>query len=153
MNDSRHKARLLAAAMKRILTSIALAALAASAAAAPAGASSSVAPFEGRWTNSKKSVIIEVAPCGSVHCGTVVWATPKTKANARKGGTEQLVGTHLITGIRPDGKGGFKGKGFVPKRNIHAPATIRPNGPNSMIVKGCFLGIICKEQRWTRVAS
>jgi uncharacterized protein (DUF2147 family) len=135
--------------MKQALTGIALLTL--TALAAPAAAAQ--APFEGRWTNPKKSVIIEVAPCGSAHCGTVVWATPKTKANARKGGTEQLIGTRLITGLRPDGKGGFKGTGFVPKRNIHAPATIRPSGPNTMIVKGCVLGLICKEQRWTRVDS
>ena len=117
---------------------------------APAAASS--APFEGRWANPKKSVIIEVAPCGNAHCGTVVWATPKAQANARKGGTEKLIGTRIITGIRPDGKGGYKGRGFVPKRNIHAPATIREAGPNTMLVKGCVLGLICKEQRWTRVS-
>ena len=134
--------------MKQALTGIALLTL--TALAAPAAAAQ--APFEGRWTNPKKSVIIEVAPCGSAHCGTVVWASPKTKANARKGGTEQLVGTHLITGIRRTNDGTYKGRGFVPKRNITAPATIRQTGPNTMIVKGCVLGFICKEQRWTRVS-
>ena len=134
--------------MKQLFTSIALLAL--TAVAAPAAASAG-APFEGRWTNAKRSVIIEVAPCGSAYCGTVVWASPKTKANARKGGTENLIGTRLIEGIRPDGKGGYKGRGFVPKQNIHASATIRKAGPNTMVVKGCALAVICKEQRWTKV--
>ena len=131
--------------MKHILLSLAGIALAAAPAAAQAA-------FEGRWANPKKSVIIEVAPCGNAHCGTVVWASPKAKANARKGGTEDLVGTRLITGIRAAGNGIYKGRGFVPKQNIHAPATIRQSGPKTMIVKGCVLGLICKEQRWTKVS-
>ena len=122
--------------------------LIAAAAAAPASAG---ARFEGRWANPKRSVIIEVAPCGNAHCGTVVWASDKAKANAREGGTRNLIGTRLITGVRPAGDGTYKGRGFVPKQNIHAPATIRQAGRNTMIVKGCVIGVICKEQRWTRV--
>ena len=120
-------------------------------AAAPAWASAAV---EGRWTNPKRSVVIEVARCGEAYCGTVVWATAKAKANARKGGTENLVGTRLVTGARPVGNGVYKGRGFVPKQNIHSSATIRQIGPNTMTVKGCALaGLICKEQRWTRVTG
>ena len=71
---------------------------------------------------------------------------------ARRGGTENLIGTRILTGARPVGNGIYKGRGFVPKRNIHAPATIRQAGPDTMLVKGCVLGFICKEQRWTRVS-
>ena len=39
------------------------------------------------------------------------------------------------------------------KRNIHAPATIRQRSRNVMEVEGCALaGLLCKEQRWTRVS-
>ena len=108
--------------------------------------------IEGRWTNPKRSVIINVARCGQAYCGTVVWASAKAKANARKGGTESLVGTRILSGARPVGKGVYKGRGFVPKRNIYAPATIRQVGANVMEVEGCALaGLLCKEQRWTRV--
>ena len=129
--------------MKMFFLSLALAALA----AVPASA----AAVTGRWANPKRSVIIEVAPCAAAYCGTVVWASDKAKANARKGGTANLIGTRLIEDARPNGNGSFKGRGFVPKQNIHAPATIRFAGPDTMIVKGCVIGIICKEQRWTRV--
>ena len=132
--------------MKQIFAS--LAALSLVGVSAPAAAS---APFEGRWANPKKSVIIEVAPCGEAYCGTVVWASEKAKANARKGGTKNLIGTRLISGVKRTGDGTYKGRGFVPKQNIHAPATVRVAGPNTLIVKGCALGFICKEQRWTRV--
>jgi uncharacterized protein (DUF2147 family) len=134
--------------MTQVLSKLALLTLATL--AVPAAASAG-APFEGRWANPKRSVIIEVAPCGPAYCGTVVWASAKAKENAREGGTRNLIGTRLIEGIRPDGNGGFKGRGFVPKQNIHASATIRKAGPDVMVVKGCALGVICKEQRWTKV--
>lgn len=132
--------------MKRILT--ALAALAMLAAPAAASAQPSV---QGRWQNPKGSVIIEVDRCGAAFCGTVVKASAKAKKNAREAGTDYLVGTTILSDVRPDGKGGFKGRAFVPKHNIHAGATIRWAGPDAMLVRGCVIGVICKEQRWTRV--
>ena len=131
--------------MKRVFVAFALLFLA----AVPTAAQASV---EGRWTNPKRSVVIEVGRCGAAWCGTVVWATPKAKANARKGGTPNLIGTRILSGARPVGPNTYKGKGFVPKRNIYAPATIRQVGPNTMVVEGCALaGLLCKEQRWTRI--
>ena len=129
--------------MKRFFLPFALLLLA----SAPASAS-----VEGRWTNPRRSVVIEVGRCGQAWCGTVVWATPKAKRNAAKGGTENLIGTRILSGARPVGPNVYKGRGFVPKRNIYAPATIRQTGPNTMVVEGCTLaGLLCKEQRWTRV--
>ena len=133
--------------MKRLFAILALL----FAASMPAFASTS-GSIEGRWTNPKRSVIINVARCGQAYCGTVVWASAKAKANARKGGTENLVGTRILSGAKPVGKGVYKGRGFVPKRNIYAPATIRQVGANTMEVEGCALaGLLCKEQRWTRI--
>lgn len=129
--------------MKRLFLAFALLVLA----AAPASAS-----VEGRWTNPKRSVVIEVGRCGSAYCGTVIWATPKAKAKARKGGTENLVGTRVLSNAHPDGRGAYKGRAFVPKRNLRSSATMRQTGPNSMVVEGCALaGLLCREQRWTRV--
>ena len=111
-----------------------------------------VAPIEGQWTNPKGSVVIEVAKCGAVYCGKVVKASPQAKADARQGGTPNLVGTNLLSGLKPDGKGGWVGRVFLPKRNMHATGTIRAVGGNQMSVKGCAIaGLVCKEQRWTRV--
>ena len=131
--------------MKRILTGLALLGIASAAAAA--------APIEGRWTNPKHNVIIHIAPCGAVYCGQVTWASDKAKATARKGGTNNLVGAQLMTGVRPDGHGAYKGRAFDPKRGIHGTATLRLIGEDGLEVKGCaFMGILCKTQRWTRVS-
>ena len=130
--------------MKRILTGLTLLGTAATAQA--------TAPIEGLWTNPKHSVVVRVAPCGDAFCGTVIRATDKVKANARKGGTPQLIGKQILSGLKPIGNNRFKGKAFVPKRNLYATATVRQLNPNEMEVEGCALmGLICDEQRWTRV--
>ena len=128
--------------MKRILLSIAAAAVAL---AAPAPASAQA--LEGKWTNSKRSVIVRVARCGDAYCGTVSWASPKN----RKKGAEP--GTRVLSDLKPAGDGVYKGRAFEPKRNIRGSATVHQVGPDTMVVKGCaVLGLICKEQRWTRVS-
>jgi uncharacterized protein (DUF2147 family) len=58
----------------------------------------------------------------------------------------------VLSDLRPHGEGTYKGKAFEPKRNINGSATVRQVGADVMMVKGCaVLGLICKEQRWTRV--
>ena len=135
--------------MKQILASLILVSLAS--AAAPAQAAKTD-PLEGRWTSPKRNLIIKVAKCGLAYCGTVVWASAVFKEQVRKSGTPNLIGKQLISGVTPDGKGGYKGRAFVPRQNIYATATVQHAGPNAMIVKGCALRVICKSQRWTRIA-
>lgn len=135
--------------MKQILAKIAVVAFAA---AVPVTASAQAA-LEGHWRNPKGSVVVRVASCGDAYCGVVIEASDKAKATARKGGTPTLIGTRILSGMKPTGNGTFKGQAFDPKRNIRAPATVRLLGPSTLVVRGCVLsGIICKEQRWTRVS-
>ena len=122
-----------------------------SAAVAVPALASAQGALEGHWRNPKGSVTVNVAHCGSAYCGTVVEASAKAKATAAKGGTPHLIGTRILSDMRPDGSGNFKGEVFDPKRNIHAPATIRVDG-DALVVKGCVLAFVCKEQRWTRAS-
>lgn len=125
--------------MKRILLGIGLLAMA----SAPASAAPSL---EGKWANAKRSVIVNVARCGDAFCGTVSWANEN---NREKGATP---GTRVLSGLKPAGNGTYKGRAFEPKRGLSGSATVRQLGPNVMVVKGCAVaGLICKEQRWTRV--
>ncbi len=105
------------------------------------------AALEGRWANPKHSVIVSVTRCGDALCGTVSWATPKNKD---RGVTP---GTRVLTGLKPLGGGVYRGRALEPKRNISGSATVHQDGPNVMVVKGCaVMGLLCKEQRWTRVS-
>lgn len=119
-------------------------------AAAPASAQA----LEGQWTNYKKNVVVQVERCGTAYCGRVVQASEKAKAKAAKGGTPNLIGTQILTGLVPTGTGKFRGRAFVPKRNIHATATVRQVSDDVMQVQGCVLGgLLCDSERWTRVIS
>ena len=133
--------------MKRILLSIAAAAV-----ALGAPASAKAQALEGKWTNPKRSVIVNVARCGEAYCGTVSWASDKNKAKVSENG-RKLIGTRILSDLRPAGNGLYKGRAFEPKRNLRGSATVRQVGPNVMVVKGCaVLGMLCREQRWTRVS-
>jgi uncharacterized protein (DUF2147 family) len=135
--------------MKQILAKLAFIAVAA---AVPITASARAA-LEGHWKNPKGSVVVRVSSCGDAYCGVVVEASDKAKATAKKGGTPNLIGTRILSGMKPVGDGTYKGQAFDPKRNSRAPATIRLLGSSTLVVKGCLIsGIICKEQRWTRVS-
>ena len=128
--------------MKRILLSIAAAAVALGV-TTPAYAQA----LEGKWANAKRSVIVQVAKCGDAYCGTVSWAS----ARNREKGAEP--GTRVLSDLRRVGDGTYRGKAYEPKRNIHGSATVRQIGPDTMVVRGCaVLGMLCKEQRWTRVS-
>jgi uncharacterized protein (DUF2147 family) len=129
--------------MKQFLATFALSALAA---AVPVTASAQ-APLEGRWKNPRGSVIVNVARCGSALCGTVSWASA---GNREKG---VAPGTRVLSDLRSQGGGVYKGRAFEPKRNISGSATVRQVGPNVMVVKGCaVMGLFCKSQRWTRIS-
>ena len=128
--------------MKRILTKAALGLLALATPALASGQS-----LEGHWANPKRSVIVHVSRCGEAYCGTVSWAN----AHNRDKGTTP--GTRVLSDLRPAGEGVYKGRAFEPRRDISGSATVRQIGPDVMLVKGCaVLGLICKEQRWTRVS-
>jgi uncharacterized protein (DUF2147 family) len=130
--------------VKRILTTAALIALAF--AAVPATASAQ-ATLEGRWANPHHTVVVSVARCGEGYCGTVSWASAKNRA----AGTAP--GTRVLSDLRATGGGSYEGSAFEPKRKLHGSATVRQEGPNVMIVKGCAIfGMFCKEQRWTRIS-
>ncbi|HEY6661409.1 MAG TPA: DUF2147 domain-containing protein [Sphingomicrobium sp.] len=127
--------------MTRILTKLALILL-----IVPVSAQAQAA-LEGRWANPKHSVIVNVARCGNALCGTVSWASPRNK---EKGVTP---GTRVLSDLRPLSDGLYRGRALEPKRNISGSATVRQDGPNVMVVKGCaVLGLVCREQRWTRVS-
>jgi len=104
--------------------------------------------IEGRWANPSRSVIVDIADCGSAMCGTVTWASAKAQQDARKG-TGRLVGTPLLTNLQPRGPG-WRGKLFVPDQNMRVAARLQLVG-EQLKVSGCAMGkALCKSQLWTR---
>ena len=109
-------------------------------------------PLAGYWTNQSRSVIIEMAPCPDAGwCATVVWASDRAAANARRGGTESLVGTELLHGFVAIAPDRWKGRIFVPDMGKRSRAELRQLGGSRLMVRGCTIGgLLCKSQVWTR---
>ena len=85
-------------------------------------------------------------------CGTVIWANAKAQADARKGGTEQLIGAELFQGFVKESETVWRGKVYVPDIDKTFSGTITVVDPRTLSAKGCLLGRIgCKSQVWTRV--
>ena len=108
--------------------------------------------LEGWWTNPKGTVVIKVERCGPAYCGRVIHATAKARENARKSGTPQLIGTRILTGLKPIGEGRYRGQAFVPRHKVRGTATVRQISRDVMQVQGCVVGgMLCDNERWTRV--
>lgn len=105
------------------------------------------------WRNPSNSVHIRLRPCGGDKmCGTVIWASDKAKADARRGGTDQLVGANLFREFRRVAPGEYKGRVFVPDLNRTFSGQMKVEG-DLMVGKGCVLaGLICKQQVWKRIS-
>lgn len=104
------------------------------------------------WRNPSNSVHIRLTPCGDKICGKVIWASEKAKADARRGGTDHLVGANLFREFREVRPGEYKGRVFVPDLNRTFSGQMKLQG-DRMIGKGCVLaGVICKQQVWQRIS-
>jgi uncharacterized protein (DUF2147 family) len=116
---------------------------------AVAAAQEPATTIEGRWVNPARSVIIDIAPCGTALCGTVAWANAQARQDAGKG-APALVGTQLLTGLQPSGDR-WKGKLFVPDRKVRVTARLRLIGGRQLKVSGCAMGgLVCDSQVWSR---
>lgn len=117
-----------------------------------AGAAPPQAGIEGVWQNANKTVNLRLAPCGEALCATVIWATEQARADARKGSGKELVGSRLLTGLRPTSPDTWRGKVYVPDLDRHATATVRRTRPDQLRVSGCVLGgLICRTRDWQRI--
>lgn len=108
----------------------------------------------GVWRNPKNSVHVEIKPCGAGACGYVVWANATAQADARKGGTKELIGLQILRDFVQEKSGAWRGKVFAPDLNMTFSGTAQILDATTMKAKGCVFGnILCKSQTWRRVDS
>jgi uncharacterized protein (DUF2147 family) len=119
--------------------------------AAPAAAQAPPNPA-GVWRNGSGSVHLRLARCGKEMCGTVVRASEQAKADAARGGTQNLIGLDLFENFTPVSPGVYQGRVFVPDLNRRFNGRLTMTGPNSIEVRGCLArNVGCRSQTWTRV--
>lgn len=121
-------------------------------ASAHAAEGGDVARSYGVWRNPKNSVHLEIKDCGPATCGVVVWASPKAEADARKSGTDTLIGKQLLRDFEAQNNGSLKGRVWVPTLKVTLVGTAEIVDAKTMRAKGCVIGnFLCKSQLWTRI--
>lgn len=113
------------------------------------------AGWSGVWRNPSNSVRIRAQPCSRGRdagmCGTVIWASPKAKADvAARGGT--LIGQQLFRDFYREDDNLWRGQVYVPDIDKTFSGTLTLRGRNTLVGEGClFAGLGCRSQTWTRV--
>ena len=115
----------------------------------------------GVWADEDGVSHIQIAPCGQVLCGQIVWLRAPAHPDGRLKTDDKnpnkslrsrpLLGLTIISGLRPDRKRKrLKGRVYNAKDGNTYDVYLQPRG-TQMNVQGCFFGILCGSQVWTRV--
>jgi uncharacterized protein (DUF2147 family) len=106
----------------------------------------------GTWRNIRNTMHIEILHCGDSMCGKVVWASDQATADAKRGGTRDLIGTEIFRDFRRDAAGNWRGKVFVPDLNKTFSGTIELVDRNTLKGTGCLIGrVLCKSKVLVRI--
>lgn len=136
-------------ALAALAAALGLAAVSAPAYAAEVG---DISRSYGVWRNPHNTVHLEIKDCGPSTCGVVVWASAKAEADARKSGTDTLIGKQLLRDFEAQNNGSLKGRVWVPTLKVTLVGSADIIDTRTMRAKGCVIGnFLCKSQLWTRV--
>jgi uncharacterized protein (DUF2147 family) len=106
----------------------------------------------GTWRNIRNTMHIEIHHCDDSMCGKVVWASDQAIADAKRGGTRDLIGTEIFRDFRRDAGGNWRGKVFVPDLNKTFSGTIELVDRNTLKGTGCLIGrVLCKSKVLVRI--
>lgn len=108
----------------------------------------------GIWRNPKNSVHVEIKSCGGAACGYVVWANATAREDARRGGSDTLIGLRVLRDFVPETPDRWRGKVFAPDMGMTFSGTAEFLDAGTMRAKGCLVGrVLCKAQIWKRVET
>jgi len=106
-------------------------------------------PLEGMWRTAPddngNTGLIQVAPCGSMLCGTLTVAFDGTGAQMES----PDIGRQIISETVNDGGGNYSGKVYSPDRDRIYNSRLVLAG-DTISVSGCVLGICRDGGTWTR---
>lgn len=107
-------------------------------------------PLEGLWQTAKDDNgnfgHIQVAPCGSALCGTLVRSFDAAGNEIASDHT----GRNIISETVASGGGEYRGKVYSPDRDKTYNSRLQLSG-NSLAVSGCVFGICRDGGTWVRV--
>jgi uncharacterized protein (DUF2147 family) len=116
---------------------------------------------EGVWLSEDGGTKVHLANCGGKLCGTVVWLKEPNDEKTGKPKTDKLnpdpskrarpmLGLRVVNGLAPNGPDNWSGSIYNADDGNTYQASMKVHGPRTARVQGCVLGILCKNQIWTR---
>ena len=116
-------------------------------------------PVSGTWKAPTKDAVIQIYDCGSDVCGRVVdsddlRANPDLRDRHNKDTTLQtrrIKNLNMMTGFKGGPTEWTGGTLYDPASGNTYHGSITLNGPDSLSLKGCIFGPLCRSQTWTRV--
>lgn len=118
----------------------------------PLATHAATGPAIGVWSNPKRTLDVQTAPCGPRLCGTIVRASEGARADAREAGVTQLIGLQLLQDYRPVDAHTWRGRVYVPDMGRRFSSRIEQLSPDTLRISGCLIGnLFCKSQLWQRV--
>lgn len=108
----------------------------------------------GEWEVAKRVARITIADCDNRLWGVVSWeARPGVDS---KNSDERLrgrptLGMPVLLGLRQTGANKWQGQIYNSEDGRTYDASISMRDENTLRVQGCFLGVLCGGESWTRV--
>jgi uncharacterized protein (DUF2147 family) len=100
---------------------------------------------EGTWLSEDGGTKVHLSNCGGGKlCGTVVWLQDQSKR------ARPLIGLRVVQGLAPNGPDNWSGQIYNADDGRTYQASMKVQSPQTVRVQGCVLGILCKNQIWTR---
>lgn len=119
--------------------------------AAPALAANAI---DGRWITHDGKAVVDIAPCGPAHCGTIARVlkpdapgvlrdihNPDARLRDRS-----IIGLAILTGLAVSG-GEWRGHIYDPQQGRSYKAVVRPNPNGTLKVQGC-VSLFCRTFTW-----
>ncbi len=113
------------------------------------------APITGKWLTTERDSIIEIAPCASGLCGTILRVLKVGPAGQTTDSnnpvvalrTRPLVGIVILTGFADSGSD-WRGRIYDPRSGRSYKSIVSHNPDGTLKVQGC-IGFICRTLVWT----
>lgn len=116
---------------------------------------------QGVWTMSNGKVTVKVSDCGKTICGAIVdLKEPISKIDGKPKVDREnpdpalrgrpLIGLTILIGMKPAGAGKWTGAIYNPDDGNTYSSTVKLDG-DTMKVKGCVIGILCKTNVFNRM--
>ena len=116
------------------------------------------AELQGTWMSGDTHV--RMSPCGNAMCGKIVWLrrpldesgkprndTLNPDASKRK---RPMMGLQVAS-LRPDKSGTWSGTVYNADEGKSFNVSVKVDNEKQATIKGCVLGVVCKNVAWTRV--